>query len=79
MGLITTAEAAVILRVTPGRVRQLIRDRQLKSEKRGRDHLLDQTEVERFDQLPWRDRLGVRVRPVRVLRPDVEDRAAGSR
>ena len=50
MALITTAEAAVILRVTPGRVRQLIRGGQLKSEKRGRDHLLDQAEVERFDK-----------------------------
>lgn len=50
MGLITTAEAAAILRVTPGRVRQLLRDGQLRSEKRGRDHLLDQTEVERFDK-----------------------------
>ena len=50
MGLITTAEAAVILSVTPGRVRQLIRDGQLKSEKRGRDHLLEQAEVERFDK-----------------------------
>ncbi len=50
VGLITTAEAAVLLRVTPGRVRQLIGNGQLESEKRGRDHLLDQAEVERFDQ-----------------------------
>lgn len=49
VGLITTAEAAVLLRVTPGRVRQLIGNGQLESEKRGRDHLLDQAEVERFD------------------------------
>ena len=50
MGLITTAEAAVLLRVTPGRVRQLIGGGQLESEKRGRDHLLDQAKVERFDE-----------------------------
>jgi excisionase family DNA binding protein len=51
MALITTAEAAVILKVTPVRVRQLIRDRQLFSEKRGRDHLLERDEVERFDRV----------------------------
>ena len=50
MGLITTAEAAVILKVTPVRIRQLIRDGQLQSEKMGRDHLLDRDEVTRFDR-----------------------------
>jgi len=48
--LITTAEAAVILKVTAVRVRQLIRAEQLTSQKRGRDHLLERSEVERFDK-----------------------------
>ena len=50
MALITTAEAAVILKVTPVRVRQLIASGQLQSEKKGRDHMLEQGEVERFDK-----------------------------
>jgi site-specific DNA-methyltransferase (adenine-specific) len=56
VALITTAEAAVILKVTPVRVRQLIHSAQLNSEKKGRDHLLDQEEVERFarkGRRPW--------------------------
>jgi excisionase family DNA binding protein len=56
VALITTAESAVILKVTPVRVRQLIRSGQLTSDKRGRDHLLDRDEVERFDRegrRPW--------------------------
>ena len=48
MGLITTKEAAQILDVTPVRVRQLIKDGRLAAEKRGRDHLLHDREVERF-------------------------------
>ena len=50
VALITTAEAAVILKITPVRVRQLILSGQLASEKKGRDHLLEQTEVERFNR-----------------------------
>jgi len=50
VGLITTAEAAAILKITPVRVRQYINSGQLASEKRGRDHLLDQEEVERFNR-----------------------------
>jgi hypothetical protein len=53
---ITTAEAAVILKITPVRVRQLIQSTQLKSEKKGRDHLLFLEEVERFareGRRPW--------------------------
>jgi site-specific DNA-methyltransferase (adenine-specific) len=56
VALLTTAEAAVILKITPVRVRQLIRSGRLMSDKRGRDHLLDQAEVERFDRegrRPW--------------------------
>ena len=48
MGLVTTKEAAQILGVTPVRVRQLIKDGRLGAEKRGRDHLLEDREVERF-------------------------------
>ena len=50
MGLITTKRAGELLKVTPIRVRQLIAAGQLKSEKAGRDHLLDEAEVLRFDR-----------------------------
>jgi excisionase family DNA binding protein len=50
VGLITTIEAASVLKVTTGRVRQLLKEGQLHSEKRGRDHLLDSEEVNRFNQ-----------------------------
>jgi site-specific DNA-methyltransferase (adenine-specific) len=50
VGLITTAEAAAILKISPVRVRQYINSGQLASEKRGRDHLLSQAEVERFNR-----------------------------
>jgi excisionase family DNA binding protein len=48
MGLVTTKEAAQILGVTPARVRQFIKDGRLAAEKRGRDHLLEDQEVQRF-------------------------------
>ena len=48
MSLVTTKEAAQILGVTAVRVRQLIKDGRLVAEKRGRDHLLEDREVERF-------------------------------
>jgi site-specific DNA-methyltransferase (adenine-specific) len=50
MGLITTKRAAEILGIGPVRVRQLIAGGQLQSEKQGRDHLLDEAEVRRFDR-----------------------------
>src|SRR5713101_1360212 len=50
VGLITTAEAAAILKISPVRVRHYINSCQLASEKRGRDHLLNQEEVERFNR-----------------------------
>ena len=46
MSLVTTKEAAQILGVTP--VRQLIKEKRLAAEKHGRDHLLQDREVERF-------------------------------
>ena len=48
MSLVTTKEAAQILGVTPVRVRQLIKEKRLAAEKHGRDHLLQDREVERF-------------------------------
>lgn len=50
MNLITTKNAAEILGVTPVRVRQLIQQGQLQSAKRGRDHLLHEEEVQRFNR-----------------------------
>jgi excisionase family DNA binding protein len=49
VGLITTAESAAILKVTPARIRQLIKHGRLQSEKRGRDHLLNRDDVQRFN------------------------------
>ena len=48
MSLATTKEAAQILGVTTVRMRQLIKDGRLVAEKRGRDHLLEDREVQRF-------------------------------
>lgn len=50
MSLVTTKEAAQILGVTPVRVRQLIKDKRLAAAKHGRDHLLQDREVERFQR-----------------------------
>jgi site-specific DNA-methyltransferase (adenine-specific) len=43
--LYTTESAAEFLQVTPARVRQLIREGRLKSEKYGRDHLIQEPEL----------------------------------
>lgn len=48
MSLVTTKDAAQILGVSPVRVRQLIKEKRLAAEKRGRDHLLQDQDVERF-------------------------------
>lgn len=45
MALITTKRAAELLGITAVRVRQLIEAGQLKSQKAGRDHLLEESEV----------------------------------
>jgi excisionase family DNA binding protein len=50
MGLITTRRTAELLRVSAVRVRQLIETGQLNSEKAGRDHLLEEAEVIRFNR-----------------------------
>jgi excisionase family DNA binding protein len=50
MSLVTTKEAARALGITPVRVRQLIKEKRLAAEKHGRDHLLQDLEVERFRQ-----------------------------
>ncbi|MEK7794108.1 MAG: helix-turn-helix domain-containing protein [Candidatus Hydrogenedentota bacterium] len=46
--LLTTEDAAAYLGVTPARIRQYILEERLKSEKQGRDHLLEEKEVKRF-------------------------------
>jgi hypothetical protein len=56
MGLITTKKTAELVKVTPVRVRQLIASGQLKSEKAGRDHLLDEQSVIRFNREARRSR-----------------------
>jgi excisionase family DNA binding protein len=48
MSLITTKKAGEILGVTAARVRKLIEEGRLAAEKHGRDHLLEQADVERF-------------------------------
>lgn len=48
MKFLTTKEAAHFLGVTAVRVRQLIADGRLAAEKRGRDHLLEEQEVQGF-------------------------------
>ena len=44
----TTEDAAKYLGVTPSRVRQFIMEDRLDSEKYGRDHLIQKTELEDF-------------------------------
>jgi len=44
----TTVHAAQLLGVTPSRVRQLICEGRLKSEKYGRDHLIKEEELQKF-------------------------------
>jgi len=48
MALITTKKAADILGVSAVRVRQWIGQRRLRTEKLGRDHLIEESEVQRF-------------------------------
>ena len=50
MNHITTKNAADILGITPVRVRQLIQQGQLPSVKHGRDHLLLEADVRRFNR-----------------------------
>ena len=56
MGLITTKKAAELLGITAVRVRQLIASGQLQSQKAGRDHLLEESEVFSFDREARRPR-----------------------
>jgi len=64
MGLITTNKAADLLGISAVRVRQLIASGQLKSEKAGRDHLLDEGQVVTYDREARRPR-GRPVKPSR--------------
>jgi len=56
MGLVTTKKTAELLGITAGRVRQLIKSGQLKSQKAGRDHLLEEAVVIRFNEKARRPR-----------------------
>lgn len=44
----TTTEAAGILKVSPGRVRQFVADGRLPARKRGRDNFVTRSDVERL-------------------------------
>ncbi|MDH4163457.1 MAG: helix-turn-helix domain-containing protein [Nitrospirota bacterium] len=44
----TTESAAAYLNVTPARVRQLIIEKRIKSEKYGRDHLISESELKQY-------------------------------
>lgn len=46
--MLTTTEAAALLGIKPGSVRALIARRLLRAEKKGRDHLIDQLELDRY-------------------------------
>ncbi len=46
--LYTTESAAEYLGVTPARVRQLIMEGRLKSEKYGRDHLIQEADLQKY-------------------------------
>lgn len=48
--LYTTESAAELLGVTPARVRQLILEGRLKSEKYGRDHLIQEPELQWYTE-----------------------------
>lgn len=48
--LFTTESAASYLGVTPARVRQLIMAERLPSEKYGRDHLISEDALQRYDK-----------------------------
>ena len=44
----TTESAAEFLGVTPARIRQLIMEGRLKSEKHGRDHLIQEVDLQEY-------------------------------
>ncbi|OGN08103.1 MAG: hypothetical protein A2750_01475 [Candidatus Yanofskybacteria bacterium RIFCSPHIGHO2_01_FULL_45_42] len=52
--LLGTREAAVLLKVTAARVRQLILEGKLRARKIGRDHLISEKEVRRLLAKPRR-------------------------
>jgi site-specific DNA-methyltransferase (cytosine-N4-specific) len=46
----TTEEAAQFLRVTASRIRQLILEKRINSQKIGRDHFIPQSEIAQFSE-----------------------------
>jgi len=46
----TTVEAAQFLGVTASRIRQLILEKRIKSQKMGRDHFIPQSELAQFSE-----------------------------
>lgn len=83
--MLTTAEAAEQLNVTPGRVRQFIVDKRLKAEKVGRDRLIRQTELDRFIRehnrqpgRPWPSRNAPPATPTDVAGPRSRTMAAAA-
>lgn len=54
--LLTTDAAGQYLRVTPARVRQLIAEGRVKSEKYGRDHLIDAVSLREYRKSGRRER-----------------------
>lgn len=48
--MVTTEIAAKLLNVTPARVRQLISENRLKSQKNGRDHFIDILDIKKFSK-----------------------------
>lgn len=46
----TTEEAAQVLGVTASRIRQLILEKRINSQKMGRDHIIPQSELSQFSE-----------------------------
>jgi len=65
--VMTTTEAATLLNVTPVRVRQLIVEKQLPAQKKGRDYILLSSDVELFNN-SGRRKTGRPRKPIKAFR-----------